>query len=123
MRVDEVYRPGALTCDAAEPVPEVARKMVEAHVGALAVLDGDLLVGMISERDVVRAVAEHADLPRAAAGSFASTHVQTASLEDDTADVARRMLDAGVRHLPVVEGGVPVGMISMRDLLALETWT
>jgi CBS domain-containing protein len=123
VRVEEVYRPGALTCDAAEPVPEVARKMIDAHVGALAVLDGDRLVGMISERDLVRAVAEHTDLPRAAAGTFSSTHVQTASLEDDTADVARRMLDAGVRHLPVIEDGSPIGMISMRDLLALETWT
>jgi signal-transduction protein with cAMP-binding, CBS, and nucleotidyltransferase domain len=33
------------------------------------------------------------------------------------------MLEAGVRHLPVVEDGAPIGMISMRDLLALETWT
>jgi CBS domain-containing protein len=72
MRVEEVYRPGALTCDAADPVPDVARTMVDAHVGALAVVDGDVLVGMISERDVVRAVAEHTDLTRAAAGSFAS---------------------------------------------------
>lgn len=123
MRVEEIYRPGALTCDAAEPVPAVAGRMVQEHVGALAVLDGDRLVGMISERDVVRAVAQHTDLARAAAGTFASTHVQTASLDDDTADVARRMLDAGVRHLPVVDKDVPIGMISMRDLLALETWT
>jgi CBS domain-containing protein len=78
---------------------------------------------MISERDVVRAVAEHTDLTRAAAGSFASRHVQTASLSEDSAEVARRMLEAGVRHLPVVEDGAPIGMISMRDLLALETWT
>jgi CBS domain-containing protein len=122
MRVEEVYRPGALTCDAAEPIPEVARKMVESHVGALAVLDGDVLVGIISERDVVRAVAQHADLQRAAAGTFASTHVQTAALGEDTSDVARRMLEAGVRHLPVVENLTAIGMISMRDLLALETW-
>lgn len=122
MRVAEVYRPGALTCEASDPVADAARKMVSAHVGALAVLDGNMIVGMLSERDVVRAVAEHADTTEIPAGRFASRHVKTAGLNEETSEVARRMLDAGVRHLPVVQDSTVVGMLSMRDLLAVDTW-
>ncbi|WP_277869312.1 CBS domain-containing protein [Actinopolymorpha singaporensis] len=102
---------------------EAASRMTSQHVGALAVVvDGNSLVGILSERDVVRAVAEGVDLPRAGAGSHATLKVKTAKLAEDTTDIARRMLDGGVRHLPVVRDHTVVGMISMRDVLAVEAW-
>lgn len=122
MRIEQAYRPGALTCAVTDPVIEVARAMTSAHVGALAVLDGNMIVGVISERDVVRAVADEVDMAAATAAAFASRHVETAKLDDDTAQVARRMVDAGIRHLPVVRGRTVVGMISMRDIVAIESW-
>lgn len=122
MLVEKAYRPGALACAATDPVPEVARKMVAEHVGALPVLDGNVLVGVISERDLARAVAHDADLPKTTAITYASRDVLTAGLNEDTSQVARRMLEAGIRHLPVVQGKIVVGILSMRDLLALETW-
>jgi CBS domain-containing protein len=103
MRVEEVYRPEALTCEADDPLRQVARMMASAHVGALAVLDGNMVVGVLSERDVVRGVAEGVDPDEARATTFAARQVQTAALAEDTSAVARRMLDAGVRHLPVVQ--------------------
>jgi CBS domain-containing protein len=122
MLVEKAYRPGALSCAATDSLPEVARKMAAEHVGALAVLDGNVLVGVISERDLARAVARDADLPETTAITYASRDVLTAGLTEDTSQVARRMLDAGIRHLPVVRDKIVVGVLSMRDLLALETW-
>ncbi|MFD2081613.1 CBS domain-containing protein [Actinopolymorpha cephalotaxi] len=122
MRVEEVYRPEAFACEATDSLSEAASKMTSRHVGALAVVDGNRLVGILSERDVVRAVAEGVDLLRAGAGSHATLDVETAKLAEDTTDIARRMLDAGIRHLPVVRDHTVVGMISMRDALAVEAW-
>jgi CBS domain-containing protein len=122
MRIEEVYRPEVVTCEATDVVAGAARTMTSEHVGALAVLDGTMIVGVLSERDVVRAVAEGVDLSTARAGTFATRQVRTARLDEDSSEVTRRMLDAGVRHLPVARDHTVVGMLSMRDLLALETW-
>ncbi|WP_190812888.1 CBS domain-containing protein [Saccharopolyspora pogona] len=122
MHVEEVFHPGTLTCDASDSLEDVARKMTADHVGALAMLDNDRIVGIISERDIVRAVAEKADPRTATATLFASHQLETAAFGEDTRDAARRMLDAGIRHLPVKQGRMVVGVISMRDLLAVETW-
>ncbi|KAA5825480.1 CBS domain-containing protein [Saccharopolyspora hirsuta] len=122
MQVEEAFHPGTLTCDATDALADVARKMIAERVGALAVLDDDEIIGIISERDLVRAIAEQADPWQTTATAFASHQLETAAVGEDTRDVARRMLDAGVRHLPVKRGPEVVGVISMRDLLAIETW-
>ena len=96
--------------------------MVEKKVGSLAVLEGDQVTGIITERDLAAALAASADPTSVNAAAYASTEVKTAGLEEDSRDVARRMLEAGIRHLPVDREGRMVGMVSMRDLLALETW-
>lgn len=72
---------------------------------------------------LVRALAAGPDPGSETAAAHAATRVRTASLDEDSQDVAQRMLEAGVRHLPVEDGGRPVGMVSMRDLLALEVWS
>ncbi|MGH3389592.1 MAG: CBS domain-containing protein [Actinomadura sp.] len=124
MRIGNVYRQMILGCRADLRLPDVARQMVEHHVGALAVLAADdRVVGIITERDLVAALAEPGDPAEMSAAAYAAAEVRTAGLEEDSREVARRMLDAGIRHLPVVDNaGRPVGMVSMRDLLALETW-
>ncbi|GAB2669086.1 hypothetical protein GCM10027271_31090 [Saccharopolyspora gloriosae] len=122
MLVSEAYHPGALTCASTDSLPDAASTMTEHHVGSLAVVDGNIIVGIISERDITRAVAQQASPHHATAADFASQHVTSAKLDDDTLDVARRMLDTGVRHMPVVKGSTVVGVVSMRDLLAVEAW-
>ncbi|MFJ2031722.1 cyclic nucleotide-binding/CBS domain-containing protein [Streptosporangium sp. NPDC087985] len=122
MRVSNVYRPMIFGCQADERLPGVARQMVERNIGALAVLEGERITGVITERDLVMALAGSDDPATVSAGACASTELKTAGLEEDTREVARRMLDAGIRHMPVDEDGRMVGMVSMRDLLALETW-
>jgi CBS domain-containing protein len=122
MHIGNVYRPMVFGCQADERLPEVARRMVEKNVGALAVLDGDRVTGVITERDIVAAIATSDDPASMNASACASTEIQTTNLDEDTREVARRMLDAGIRHMPVGKEGRLVGMVSMRDLLALETW-
>lgn len=123
MLIGNVYRPEFFGCQADERLPEVARRMLEADVGSLAVLDGEWVTGIITEHDLTRALAAEAEPSSEQAGSYASTQVKTAALDEDSRDVARRMIEEGIRHLPVAEHRRLVGMVSMRDLLALETWT
>ena len=77
---------------------------------------------MISERDLTRAVAQGADTKDATVAQYMSLHILTADEEETSAEVAQRMLDAGVRHLPVLKRAQVVGTISIRDVLALELW-
>ncbi|GAA4077373.1 CBS domain-containing protein [Actinomadura miaoliensis] len=122
MLISNVYRPMIFSCQGTQRLADVARQMVEHKVGALAVLDGERLAGIITERDLVTALATSADPASQTAAAYTSTKIRTAALDEDSRDVARRMLDAGIRHLPVDDQGRLVGMVSMRDLLALETW-
>ena len=122
MRIRQFYRPEIFRADLDDSLLEAAARMDRHEVGALAVFEGGTLIGMISERDVTRAVAQEADPRSATVAQFMSLSVLTADEEETSAEVAQRMLDAGVRHLPVVKGGEVVGTISIRDLLALELW-
>jgi CBS domain-containing protein len=122
MHISEVYRPQLLTCEASDPLPAVAQKMMAGSVGALAVVDGTRIAGIISERDITRAVAENGAPGSHTAAHYASTDLEVATLNDETSQVARRMLEAGVRHLPVIEDNEMIGMVSIRDLLAVDTW-
>lgn len=125
MKLKDVYRPDAVAVDLGDDLATAARRMELARVGALAVVDeGGRLVGILTERDLVRATARAAAHP---AGVLVSAHAsfgpETAGVEEDSRDVARRMLELGVRHLPVTAGDRLVGMVSMRYLLAVEAWT
>jgi CBS domain-containing protein len=95
-----------------------------AQVGALAVVDeAGQLVSSFTQRDLVRAIA-WADNPAGVlVSAYASFRPETADVEEDSREVARRMPELGVRHLPVTAGEEQlVGMVSMRDLLAVEAW-
>jgi CBS domain-containing protein len=124
MKLKDIYRPDAVTVDIDDSLAAAARRMEQAQVGALAVLDeAGHLVGILTERDLVRATARAAKPASVVVSAYASPRPETADIEEDSRDVARRMLDLGIRHLPVTAGdGQLVGMVSMRDLLAVEAW-
>ena len=102
-------------------VSDAVHTMTDRNVGIVAVLEGDRLVGLVSERDVVRRVV-------ATGGDPASTHVDeimTTSIvyagPDELFQDAVQLMDAAnIRHLPVVENGALLSMISVRDLLRVE---
>ena len=96
-----------------------ARRMAEHRIGALLVVDDGELVGIFSERDVVkRVVAQGRDPLTTTLADVCSRDVATVGEGDDAATCARLIRDRGFRHLPVVdENGRPVGVLSARDFL------
>jgi CBS domain-containing protein len=101
----------------ATPLREVAESLVADELGALAVVENDRLIGVISERDVVRQVAMGADPDHTRAADMMSTEPVTVVPEDTLEHAATLMREAAVRHLPVVEGERIKGFLSIRDLL------
>jgi CBS domain-containing protein len=112
MRVDELMQP---------VVWDTFPRMRDHGVGSLAVIDDDALVGILTERDVLRAVAEDRP-PNVTPVSALMTQLPVVtSPGTDTTTAARLMVEHDIRHLPVVADQKVVGMISARDLLVLET--
>lgn len=101
-----------------EPVLEAIRLMAEHHVGALVVMKGEQLVGIVSERDYARKVIlkgrSSADTPVA---QIMSSPVITVTLNSSVQDCMQLMTTRHLRHLPVVDGGKVVGMVSIGDLV------
>jgi CBS domain-containing protein len=95
----------------------VAETFVEESIGAALVRGPHGAIGLVSERDVVRAIAEGADPTRMRVDEIMNEDVITIAPNDDLLDAAHEMLDAEVRHLPIVEDGVVGGMLSARDAL------
>src|SRR5688500_10027875 len=107
-----------LTVDSAMPLAEVAARMVAREVGAVLVLDGERLAGILTERDVLRAVARGIR-DDAVVRDWMTTDPDTIEPGESTQHAATLMMHGGFRHLPVPEGGTVVGSLSIRDRMAL----
>lgn len=102
-------------------VRDVARTMSDRNIGAIAVLDSGKLVGIFSERDVLtRVVAEGRNPDDTHVGSVMTKEMIVAAPTDDMNNALQKMHDCNCRHLPVVQGGNLIGMISIRDLLKVD---
>jgi CBS domain-containing protein len=96
---------------------EVADALVAAGVGALVVGEGDGADAIVSERDLVGALAERRDPATTTAGDIAHTTLVWCDAEATVAEVAAEMMDRYVRHVLVEEDGRLVGIVSARDVL------
>jgi CBS domain-containing protein len=102
-------------------VRDAARYMAERRVGAVSVLDGTRLVGVLSERDIMaRVVAAGRDLDRTKVGDVMTTDIVVSQADESHEDALRKMKQAGCRHLPVIQGDQLMGMVSQRDLLQVD---
>jgi CBS domain-containing protein len=107
-----------LTVSTDATLAEAARAMDERGVGAVVVLDGDVIAAILTERDVLRAVAAGQD-GSAPVTEWMTRDPDTIEPTDTTDHAASLMIHGGFRHLPVVEDGAVVGILSIRDLMKL----
>jgi CBS domain-containing protein len=95
---------------------DAAQRMHERGVGAVMVKDGERLAGILTERDLLRAVADR--FPHdASVADWMTASPETIEPDDTTAHAAVLMIHGGFRHLPVVRGTDVVGILSIRDLM------
>ena len=105
-----------LTVEADARLADAVRSMDERRVGAVLVLDGDRLVGVFTERDVLRAVARRARR-RCSRRRLDDARPGDRRAGDTAEHAAVLMIHGGFRHLPVVDEGTVVGILSIRDLM------
>ena len=103
-----------------DTVFECAKVMADAHISALVVLDGDgILIGIITERDLTqRILAAGLDGKTTKVGDVMTANPDILGPEDSAMDALELMQNRGYRHLPVVENGKCVSIVSSRDLYA-----
>jgi CBS domain-containing protein len=101
-------------------IAEVARKMRTGDSDAVAVMSEDRLVGIITERDLVGAIADGVDPQEARADVLVTADPATVDADEDVAVVAVKMVRLSIRHLPVInKAGKPVGLVSARHLVGI----
>lgn len=102
-------------------IADAARAMVTCDVGAVVIGDEARPVALVSERDIVRAVAAGRNLATAPVSDVASTKLVWCDAEASVDQVAARMMDRYIRHVLVERDGALVGIVSARDLLGVYT--
>jgi CBS domain-containing protein len=117
MKVSDLQPHELFTAQADESLEVAADRMSWHQVGALPVLDGQRLVGIITERDLTAALAEDADPRITPVSDYMTPAPEVLRPDSELAEAAQLMLELGIRHLPVVRGGRLVGVLSIRDLL------
>ena len=99
-------------------VADAAETMVKGRVGSAVVVDGPWLLGIFTERDALRVAAAGADPKTTSVRDWMTKDPMTVDPDSDSADAAAIMATEGFRHLPVVEDGSVVGVVSLRDVLS-----
>jgi len=98
---------------------EVAAVLAEANIGAVVVFDKEKLTGIVSERDIVSAIAEGLDPTKTRARDLANSNLIWCDATATVSEVANEMMERYVRHVLVEEDGVLIGVVSARDLLGI----
>jgi CBS domain-containing protein len=105
----------------AQTVAEAARYMTDRNVGAVCVLDGSRLVGLLSERDMMkRVIAPNRDPSETKISEVMTPKPVVVEVNQTHNNCVQVMQKAGIRHLPVVDGDKLVGLLSLRDLLQVD---
>ena len=114
--IGELMTRDVLTVAPEDTLGEAAAKMTERGVGAVVVSDFGRMIGILSERDIMRAVADRIHSSEARVREWMTADPITATEHTTIEEAGRTMLEHGFRHLPVVDGDRAVGIVSLRDL-------
>jgi CBS domain-containing protein len=113
----EIMTQKPVTVQVTDTVVAAARSMRDGNIGDVVVVDNDQIQGILTDRDiVVRALAEGRDPARTTVGEICSRELTTLSPNDAIGEAEKTMRARAIRRLPVVEGGRPVGIVSLGDL-------
>jgi CBS domain-containing protein len=113
----EIVKPNFITVAPEDTLGEVAERMTRQNTGAVVVKDFGRLIGILTERDMLRAMAARVHTSDARVRQWMTADPVTASPEMDLDEAAQVMLDNGFRHLPVLEGETVLGVVSLRRVL------
>lgn len=119
MKVSEVMTGAAVVDVADDSLADAASKMREQQTGSLLVMDGDRLVGIFTERDLLKSIGRGEDPKSTLLKEVMTTDVITVAPDTRLHDAAVLMAAKWIRHLPVVEGDRVVGVLSQRDLIGV----
>jgi CBS domain-containing protein len=120
VRVAEIMTRAAVTDSTAGTLRSAAELMWRQQTGSLVIVDGDALVGILTERDVLKAVARGVDLDSTSVRDVMTKDVVTVGPDEPVRDAARTMAQHWIRHLPVVDAdGSLVGIVSQRDVTGI----
>jgi CBS domain-containing protein len=116
--VGDVMTSGVLRVTPATTVAEAATMMGERRVGSALVMEDDRLLGIFTERDIVRALGQDFGAAERPVSEWMTSDPTTVPPETPASEALKTMLDGGFRHLPVSEGDRVLGIVSIRDLSA-----
>jgi CBS domain-containing protein len=115
--VRDVMTSNPTTCSAEASVADAATVMAQEDLGPLPITEGDRLVGILTDRDIViRVIAEGRDPQSTTVGQVASTDLVTVSPDENLDRALQLLAEQQVRRLPVVEGETLVGVVSQADI-------
>lgn len=116
MRVADVMTEASVSDSPTDTLRAAAEMMWRQQTGSLVVTDGGRMVGIITERDILKAVAHGVDVDTTTVAEVMTKNVLTATPNEPLRDAAREMAARWIRHLPVVANDQVVGVLSMRDV-------
>jgi CBS domain-containing protein len=107
-----------ISIGAGDTIASAAKLLAENRIGAVVVLEGESLKGILSERDIVRGVAEQGDLCLAqTVASLMTSDVVTCAPDDTMDQLMAMMTERRIRHLPIMEDGKMLGLVSIGDVV------
>jgi CBS domain-containing protein len=116
-RLSELMTGAMVSVAPEDTLGEAAERMAEDGVGSAVVLDSGRLIGILTERDLLRAVAGRVHTSEARVREWMTVDPMTATEATSADEAMRTMLEQGFRHLPVVEEGRTIGVVSLRELM------
>jgi CBS domain-containing protein len=116
MNVGELMSKPSCVVDPETTLAEATTMMGEQRVGSALVMAADRLAGILTERDIVRAMSTAHDAPARPVIEWMTKNPITAPPDTHLSEALRTMVEGGFRHLPIAEGDSVVGIISMRDI-------
>ncbi|MEM9033787.1 MAG: CBS domain-containing protein [Actinomycetota bacterium] len=117
-QISDVMQPAPTSVPGSTTVRAAAEVLVLGEIGSVVVRHHGAMSGLVTERDIVRALAEGEDPDELRVEDLMTLDLETVAPDTTVEEAAQVMIDGGIRHLPVVDDGVVVGVVSIRDVLA-----